>query len=292
MIEKNTVNAISFDVEEYYHALNFRSIVARASQHLNRRVEYATMRVLEYLADCSTRATFFVLGDVAKDHPNLVRTIADAGHEIASHGVSHKTVGELGVDAFRAEAVSSKNDLEDIIGRPVYGFRASTFSIVSDTLWALDVLWEAGYRYDSSIFPVMHDRYGIPKFSRVPVRIDGQDGRSGIEFPLLTLTLPGGLNLPVGGGGYFRLFPSALIHWAIRRMNASSHPAIIYLHPWEFDPDQPRHDLGGLKTFRHYVNLAGTGRRLNNLLRSFAFDTLGALAACPEKWAVCPMNVP
>jgi polysaccharide deacetylase family protein (PEP-CTERM system associated) len=283
MTAREIVNALSFDVEEYFHALNFRRVKESNGHPLETRVEVGTDRVLDLLARTSTRATFFILGEVAKDHPVLVRRIAEAGHEVASHGISHRTVQELGSEGFRREAADSRKLLEDLAGRPVLGFRASTFSIIEETLWALDILWEEGYQYDSSIFPVYHDRYGIPWFSRAPVRVCTGETIGGLEIPPLTLALPG-LNVPFGGGGYFRLFPFFLTRWAVRRMNGAGLPALFYLHPWEFDPEQPRHDLGGLNTFRHYVNLGRTSARLEALVRGFAFETLAALASQSERW--------
>lgn len=280
MKETEVSNALSFDVEEYFHALNFRSVIKDSPERaMERRVEKGTARILELLAESSGRATFFILGEVARENPGLIREIAEQGHEIASHGLSHKTVPELGPRGFRREARESRKALEDITGRGVYGFRASTFSITREVLWALEVLREEGYEYDSSIFPVLHDRYGIPDFPRSPVRFP--DGV--IEFPLLTLRLPG-VNLPCGGGGYFRLFPLFVTLMAVRRMNAAGWPAVLYMHPWEFDPLQPRHRLGGLKTFRHYVNIKRTGKRLSDMLKRFTFVPLGDLASRADEW--------
>ena len=278
------LNAVSFDVEEYYHTLNFRGAVKdRTRESLESRVEVGTGRIMEILAETSTRATFFVLGEVARARPALIREIAGSGHEIASHGMTHKTAPELGEDRFREEVGSSRRLLEDLSGQEVRGFRASTFSITRSTLWALDILLDEGYGYDSSIFPVRHDRYGIPSFPRHPVRVRGDEETALMEFPLLTLRLPF-LNLPCGGGGYFRLFPRMLTRLAVQRMNAASFPAVIYLHPWELDPDQPRKNLGGLKTFRHYFNLEKTASRLKALLERFSFGPLAALARIPARW--------
>lgn len=289
MTSTEILNAVSFDVEEYFHALNFRQAAAGMKEKPKSRVERGVDAILDILARCSTRATFFILGKVAEKHPALIRRIADLGHEIASHGVSHKTAMELGPDGFLDEALTSRKMLEEVTGRPVIGFRASTFSITKKTLWALDALCEAGYRYDSSIFPVYHDRYGIPTFPCRPVRLL-KGNRSGlIEFPPLTLALPG-MNLPCGGGGYFRLFPALLTWWAIRRMNARKQPAVIYLHPWEFDPEQPRLSLGGLKTFRHYMNISRTGHRLEGMLKRFPFDTMETLCNQDRAWTDYPLE--
>jgi polysaccharide deacetylase family protein (PEP-CTERM system associated) len=274
MTPDSPLNAVSFDVEEYFHALNFRRVLERAPRGtLERRVERGCHRILDILSRCSTRATFFVLGDVAVRIPKLVRAIAGLGHEIASHGMTHRTAFELGGKGFCDEARESKMRLEDMTGAKVTGFRASTFSITRKSLWALDILAEEGYGYDSSIFPVYHDRYGIPDFPTHPVTLKG----GLIELPPMTLKIFN-LNLPLGGGGYFRLFPGCLTRLGVRRMNAASRPAVLYLHPWEFDPEQPRHGLGGLKTFRHYVNLSRTSGRLEALLRRHAFDTMNRIA--------------
>jgi polysaccharide deacetylase family protein (PEP-CTERM system associated) len=278
------MNAVTFDVEEYFHALNFRAVLPAASgSEPESRVEIGTRRILEILSRAGVHATFFFLGKVARAHPKLVKEVAAQGHEIASHGISHETVHELGQERFRAEARESRSLLEDLSGKEVKGFRASTFSITRSSLWALDILEEEGYGYDSSIFPVIHDRYGIPDFPRSPVRIR----KNLVEFPPLTLRLPW-MNLPCGGGGYFRLFPLFVTGAAVRSMNRSGLPAILYLHPWEFDPEQPRQRLGGLKTFRHYIHLGKTADRLRKLLKRFAFSRLIDLAGDPEQWEPCP----
>ncbi len=290
MANKVLQNGLSFDVEEYFHALNFRGAVPEGGpESMAGRVEIGTRRILELLAAAATRATFFVLGKIAATRPGLIREIAAAGHEVASHGLSHKTVRELGPDRFRAEAADSRKLLEDLCGSRVSGFRASTFSITQSTLWALDILLEEGYRYDSSIFPVYHDRYGIPSFPRHPVRVRDHGSACLVELPPLTLKL-GCWNLPCGGGGYFRLYPPFLTRLAIRRMNAKAFPAVLYLHPWEFDPEAPRYRLGGLKTFRHYVNMDKTAGRLEGLLCRFAFGPLGTLAEEPDRWPLTPSS--
>ena len=277
-------HGLSFDVEEYFHALNFRAYAQTAGE-LPSRVEGAVARVLEITGRAGVKATFFFLGAVAREHPELVRVVAEEGHEIASHGMSHETVMELGPELFREEARESRRLLEDLTGRRVLGFRASTFSITRRTLWGLDILIEEGYRYDSSIFPVYHDRYGIPDFPPRPVRVPGRRGGDLVELPPLTLRLPF-VNLPCGGGGYFRLFPLALTALAVRRMERAGLPAVIYLHPWEFDPDAPRFPLRGIKRFRHYVNMKHTGKRLERLMRTFSFGPLGALSEGAEPWPI------
>jgi len=198
-------NAISFDVEEYFQALNFRNAVKHQSPES--RVERGTERILEILSATGVKATFFILGNVAKSHPDLIRKIAKEGHELGSHGISHKTVHELGPELFKKEAKESKALLEDISGQKIAGFRASTFTITRDSLFALSLLLEEGYSYDSSIFPVYHDRYGIPDFPRGPVVVCRSEKGELLEFPPLTLRLPG-YNLPCGGGRLFQTFPA------------------------------------------------------------------------------------
>jgi polysaccharide deacetylase family protein (PEP-CTERM system associated) len=224
-------------------------------------------RLLDLLAAADVRATFFVLGWVAERCPDLVRDIASAGHEVASHGWSHTPVWRLSEAAFADEVSRSRVLLEELSGQAVIGYRAPTFSITTSTLWALDVLRRAGYRYDSSIFPVHHDRYGIPDAPTAVHR-----GAGGMwEVPLAVLEL-GGARLPVAGGGYFRLYPLWLTRWAIRRLERAGRPAVVYLHPWEFDPGQPAvPGLGRLRTFRHRVGIGRTAEKLARLLREFRF---------------------
>ena len=263
-------NGLSFDVEEYFHALNLRPVApAETWDRQERRVAETTRRILERLAAHDVTATFYFLGWVARRDPQLVKDVHAAGHEIGSHGMSHQMAGELGPDAFRQEARESKAILEDATGAPVLGFRASTFSVTEETKWALTILKEEGYAYDSSVFPVRHDRYGWPSFSRVPVEVETEAGPL-LEIPMLTLRRFGN-NVPAAGGGYLRLLPLWLIDKALREMNAAGRAGVVYLHPWEFDPGQPRLLKGGLGAFRHYYGLSGTMRKLERLLDRHAF---------------------
>ncbi|MBI4878942.1 MAG: DUF3473 domain-containing protein [Planctomycetes bacterium] len=274
-------NGLSFDVEEYFHALNLRPVAPPASwEALERRAAGATRQILDLLAARGVRATFFFLGWVARRDPGLVRAVRAAGHEVASHGMTHQMAGELGPARFREEARASKALLEDLTGAPVEGFRASTFSITPGTRWAFEELVAAGYRWDSSVFPVRHDRYGWPGFARVPVRIDTPSGGL-IEVPLLTLRLLGA-NLPAAGGGYLRLLPLRLVRSALSQMNRAGSPGVLYLHPWEFDAGQPRLLPRGIAGLRHYFGLKRTRARLERLLDEFPFGTVGALAAGGE----------
>jgi polysaccharide deacetylase family protein (PEP-CTERM system associated) len=221
-----------------------------------------------------THATFFVLGWVAERQPHLVRTIHARGHEVASHGYAHQRVYTQTPEVFRQETQRALRLLEDLVGTQVQGYRAASYSITRASLWALDILGEAGFTYDSSIFPIHHDRYGIPGYPRFSHVLQGYGGGQLIEFPISTVRWAGA-NLPIAGGGYFRLFPYALIAWGLRVINhRDQQSALIYLHPWEIDPDQPRIPAGTMARFRQYVNLHATEPRLTRLLQSFRFGTM------------------
>ncbi|HEU5192069.1 MAG TPA: XrtA system polysaccharide deacetylase [Methylomirabilota bacterium] len=264
-------NALTFDVEEYFHAEAFARVLRPEEwPTLESRVTRSTERLLDILDRERVRATFFVLGWVAERHPGLVREIASLGHEIACHGYGHRMIQHLSRPDFERDVTRAKRALEDAVGRPVLGYRAPTFSIMRATLWSLDVLIEAGFRYDSSIFPVVHDRYGIPDAPRFPHRRKAPSGGEITEFPMSTMTVLG-RRLPVAGGGYFRLFPYRVTRRAIARINEERQPAMVYLHPWEFDPDQPRLPVGPLTRFRHLVNVGKTESRLRRLLGEVSF---------------------
>jgi polysaccharide deacetylase family protein (PEP-CTERM system associated) len=264
-------NALTFDVEEYFHAEAFARVLRPEEwPTLESRVTRSTERLLDILDRERVRATFFVLGWVAERHPGLVREIASLGHEIACHGYGHRMIQHLSRPDFERDVTRAKRALEDAVGRPVLGYRAPTFSIMRATLWSLDVLIEAGFRYDSSIFPVVHDRYGIPDAPRFPHRLKAPSGGEITEFPMSTMTVLG-RRLPVAGGGYFRLFPYRVTRRAIARINGERQPAMVYLHPWEFDPDQPRLPVGPLTRFRHLVNVGKTESRLRRLLGEVSF---------------------
>ena len=214
-----------------------------------------------------------MLGWVAERYPQLVKDIAARGHEIACHGFSHRLVYEQSPAEFREEALRAKNLLEDITGTAVLGYRAASYSIVRESLWALDILAELGFAYDSSIFPVHHDRYGIPNTERVPHRRSTPNGKSIVEWPLATAEFLG-CRLPVAGGGYFRLFPYWFSRWGLASINRRDlRPFVFYLHPWEIDPSQPRMSASWLSRFRHYTNLGKCEERLRRLLGEFKFGT-------------------
>jgi len=271
------VNVMSVDVEDYFHVSVFDGIVPRSQwDRMESRVCANTDRLLDIFDESAVRGTFFVLGWVGERHPDLVKRIADRGHEIASHGYAHRLVYDQTPTTFRDDVRRAKQLLEDATGRPVGGYRAPSYSITPRSLWALDVLIEEGYRYDASIFPIRHDRYGIPVSARHLYAIERPAGTV-MEAPGSTVRV-GPINLPVAGGGYFRILPYGWTRWGISRLNRlERRPAIFYLHPWEIDPDQPRLSAGWLGRFRHYRNLAETEGRLRTLLRDFRFSTLHSL---------------
>lgn len=265
-------NALTIDVEEHFQVEAFAGLVHPEDwpRHPS-RVAANTQRVLDLLERFGVSATFFVVGWVAERQPALVQEIHARGHEVACHGFAHRVIRGMSREAFREDVRGAKHAIEDASGGPVVGYRAPTFSVVPETLWALDVLAEEGFWYDSSIFPIRHDRYGIPSASRRPHRRPLEEGGEIAEFPPSTVRLLG-QNLPFCGGGYFRLLPYRLVRRGLRRLNGREClPAMVYLHPWELDPDQPRLPVRGLTSFRHYVNLSRTASRLERLLGDFAF---------------------
>jgi polysaccharide deacetylase family protein (PEP-CTERM system associated) len=268
------VNAMTIDVEDYFHVSVFDGLVPRDQWNvLDSRVCSNTERLLDIFADAGVTATFFVLGCVAERFPALVKRIAGLGHEVASHGYAHRLIYDQTPEAFRDDVRRAKALLESAAGCRVDGFRAPSYSITPRTLWALDVLIEEGYRYDASIFPIRHDRYGIPLSPRHPYVLPRESG-SIVEAPASTVRI-GPVNLPVAGGGYFRLLPYFWTRWGIARINRQERrPAIFYLHPWEVDPGQPRLEAGRLGRLRHYRNLDKTEVRLRRLLQDFRFGSL------------------
>ena len=266
------VNTMSVDVEDYFHVAALSEAISRDDwEHMNARVDHSTRHLLDMFDAAHTRATFFVLGWVADRHPLLVKEIHRRGHEIACHGYSHRLVYEQTPEEFRAETLRSKQMLEDLSGEAVDGYRAASYSITPKSRWALDILVEAGFHYDSSIFPVRHDLYGMPGAARFPHILTTDSGAELVEFPPTTARI-GGQNVPAAGGGYFRLYPYVLSRWLLRRVNeCEGQPAIFYLHPWEVDPGQPRFEVGWRSRFRHYNNLDKCEGRLRRLLGDFRF---------------------
>lgn len=270
------VNAMTVDVEDYFQASAFDRIVSRASWgERDSRVVANTRRLLECFAANQVKGTFFILGWVAERFPALVREIAALGHEVASHGFHHQLIYTLTPDQFREDVRRAKRTIEDAAGCQVRGYRAPSFSIVRSSLWALDVLIEEGHAYDASVFPIHHDRYGIPEAPRRAHVIERAAG-SIVEVPASTVRA-GRSNLPIAGGGYFRLLPYRFTQWGIARVNAvDGEPVVFYLHPWEVDPEQPRLPVSRLTALRHYRGLEQTLARLERLVQDFAFDTVAA----------------
>ena len=265
----------TIDVEEYFQVSAFESRVARSAwERLESRVEGEVVRLLELLARHEARATFFVLGWVAERHAELIRTIAGAGHEVASHQTPIQ---------FRESSRRSKGVLEDLTGAPVLGFRAPSFSIVPGREWALDILIQEGYRYDSSLFPVRRPGYGYPNGRLDPHWLTRSAGRLA-EIPPTTLRWCG-LELPAAGGAYFRLLPYGVVRAGLRRCERRGVPGTFYIHPWELDPAQPRLAVPWITRLRHYGGLRWMARRLDRLLAEFRFtavrDTVAALLAAP-----------
>lgn len=267
-------NALTVDVEDYFHVSAFSGHIDR--NHWDRytcRVETNTRVLLDMFDERGVQATFFVLGWVAERYPALVREIASRGHEVGCHGLNHELVYRQSPAEFRQETRRAKDVLEDIIQKPIKGYRAASYSIIAESTWALDILVETGFQYDSSIFPVRHDRYGMPGAPRQPHVLKTPAGRTLVEFPLSTLQIFR-YRLPVSGGGYFRLFPFWFTRYALNRINTADRlPFIFYLHPWEIDPGQPRVQVGALSRFRHYHNLHRCKQRLAVLLRYFSFGS-------------------
>jgi len=266
-------NAMTVDVEDYFQVSAFEPYVQRATWELQpARVESNTNRILELFDTHGVKATFFTLGWVAQRYPQLVRRIAEEGHEVASHGWQHERVNTQSADQFRDDVEHTRKLLQDTSGQPVPGYRAASYSIGRTEAWAWDVLAAAGHEYSSSIVPIRHDLYGIPDAPRFPFRVAG--GRL-LEIPVSTVPLAG-RNINCGGGGWFRLFPLAFSRWALQRINrVDGAPCIFYFHPWEIDPAQPRPGGLGVKTrFRHYTNLARTYPRLERLLGEFRWGRM------------------
>lgn len=270
------LHAMSIDVEDYFHVAALSGVI-RPDQWdtMPSRVEQNTERLLALFDKHQVKATFFVLGWVAERFPALIRKLSDHGHEIASHGYSHQLIYNQTQDVFREETLRSKALLEDITGKAVDGYRAASYSITRDSLWALDILSEAGFTWDSSIFPVRHDRYGIPGSPTAPYSIETASGAVIREFPLTTAHIMG-LSIPAAGGGYFRQFPYPVFRYLFRNASGfGARPQMFYLHPWEIDPEQPRYNNASwFSRFRHYTNLDKCHDRLERLLGDFRFGTV------------------
>jgi len=269
------LNAFSVDVEDYFQVAALAPAISRESWPTREyRVERNTEVILQLCQEKKVRGTFFILGWVAEKSPQLVKQIANAGHEIACHGFSHQLIYTQTQEVFREETLRAKHFLEDLIGKGVTGYRAASFSITQQSLWALDVLIDAGFEYDSSVFPIRHDRYGIPGAAPEPNRITAPSQRTLVEFPMSAATFFG-VQVPVSGGGYFRILPYWVTRAGLKQINEKSgRPFTFYLHPWEVDPEQPRVKVGAFSRFRHYTNLHRCEARLRRVLGDFRFGTM------------------
>jgi polysaccharide deacetylase family protein (PEP-CTERM system associated) len=269
------LNAFTVDVEDYFQVSGFENQIPRSSWGIyESRVVANTEKILKLLARHQVQATFFILGWVAEHFPKLVRQIQSAGHSVGSHSFWHHLVYRQTPAEFRADLRQSKRALEDSLGEPVRAYRAPSFSITRQSMWALEILADEGFEFDSSIFPIVHDRYGVPG-ARPDIHTIATQAGTLWEFPP-SVTPIAGFKVPVSGGGYFRLYPSSVSTWLLGRINQRlGRPFVFYIHPWELDPDQPRLRAGSSSgRFRHYVNLARTERKLEALLRQFRFGTL------------------
>jgi polysaccharide deacetylase family protein (PEP-CTERM system associated) len=272
MPEKKPNGVVSVDVEDYFHAESFSEVVDRANwDSHSSRVEANTRRLLELLAELDIHGTFFILGWVADRFPGLVREIAACGHELGCHSYWHRLIYKLDPTEFREDTHRAKSVIEDISGQAVYGYRAPTYSVIDRSVWALEILTELGFSYDSSIFPIRHDRYGMPDAPRAPFRFQTPSGPM-TEFPITTFRVAGH-NLPVGGGGYLRLLPRVYTRLGLQRVQREGLPVVIYIHPWEIDPEQPR--LAGRLSsrLRHYTNLSQTLERFRSVLQTGTYTS-------------------
>jgi len=284
---KLITNALTVDVEDYFQVNAFARVVNHHEwDRFQPRVVENTLKALDLFDEFPVKATFFVLGWVAERAPGLVTEIARRGHEVACHGYGHQLVYAIGPHRFREDIRRAKGIIEGITGEPVHGYRAPSYSITARSLWALDILVEEGFTYDSSIFPVVHDTYGIPDARRFPHDIACAAG-SLKEFPLTTLKIRGGgreLRLPIAGGGYLRLLPAPLVRRGIEAVNRGERqPAVLYFHPWELDPDQPRIRAGLKSRIRHYLNLHRTEAKVRHLLENLAFAPMGEILGTRDR---------
>lgn len=271
-------NALTVDVEDYFHVEAFASSILPTDwSKYTPRVENNVERVLELFNRYQTKATFFILGWVAEKFPRMTRQIVDEGHEIGCHGFFHQHIRRQSPEQFREDVRHARQLLMDQAGMPVYCYRAPSFSITNETLWALDILAQEGFRIDSSIFPARHDLYGIPNAPRFPYRRNGL-----IEFPPTTIH-KANASIGIAGGGYLRLFPYVFTRWAIRRINEfEKQPAMIYFHPWEIDPDQPRIAAPLKSRLRHYTNLGKMQYKIERLLKDFLFSTVSDVCSTTD----------
>ncbi len=272
-----TAAAFSADVEDYFHAEALRRFCPRSSwDRFEDRSVGNVDRLLEILDRHAVKGTFFILGWTAERHPDLVRRLADGGHEIASHGYDHELIYRQSPEAFREDVRRARGVLQDLSGQDVLGYRAPSYTIVERTLWALPILADEGHAYDSSVFPIRRRKYGIPGAPRAPYRVDLPEGRSLIEFPLPAVAW-GRLRAPATGGAYTRLLPMTFQRWAVRHLLDRGIPVVLNVHPWELDPDQPRLPVGPRTRWTHYHNLHATADRVSQLLAVAPFRSQGRI---------------
>lgn len=272
-------NALTIDLEDYFHVTAFRDQMPHSEWSSQpSRIERNTAFLLDLLDGAGCKATFFTLGWVAEKFPRVVRSVAERGHEVACHSLNHRLVFEMSQSEFREDTLRAKELLEQCVGAAICGYRAPSFSITAKSLWALGILAEVGFHYDSSIFPVDHPVYGIPSFPRDPHKVETPSG-SIVEYPMTTLQL-GRRRSPFGGGAYFRLLPYAYTKWGISFLNKNENrPVCVYLHPWELDPEQPKMNGKWSSHVRQYLGLRNTPAKFRNLIRDFEFCPLGVLAS-------------
>ena len=267
------INYLTIDVEDYFQVAAFEKVIHPSTwENYPSRVEQNTTRILDLFDSYGVRGTFFIVGWTAERFPGLVKEIVTRGHEIGCHSYQHQKIYNQTPEEFRRDTQKAKDILEQASGRPVVGYRAPTYSITKKSLWALDILQELGFKWDSSIFPIIHDNYGIPDAPRFAYKLPNHEL---IEYPIST-ALIWGQKIPIAGGGYFRIFPYWFTKMALAKINTvEKQPFIFYLHPWEVDPEQPRIRQAGVKSrFRHYRNLDSTEKRLNLLLQGFKFQPI------------------
>ena len=272
-------NALTIDVEDYFQVENFRGIIPYSDwDKFELRAENNTDKLLNILKNHNVRATFFVVGWIAERCPGLVKRIHASGHEIACHSYGHMLIYKQQPEEFRQDIRKAKKILEDIISDKVIGYRAPSYSITKNSLWAFDILCEEGFKYDSSLFPIHHDKGGLASAKRLPHYIECKNGVKLWEFPISTIQLFG-QNIPFSGGGYLRFLPYNFVKWAGNQLINQGIPLNIYIHPWEFDPQQPKINAGMLNNFRHYINIDKNEQKLKRLLNDFEFVPIKDLYA-------------
>ncbi|MCU7801825.1 MAG: DUF3473 domain-containing protein [Candidatus Thiodiazotropha sp. (ex Lucinoma borealis)] len=278
------LNAMTVDVEDYYQVSAFSKQIKKDDWgNFTSRVDLNTNHILDIFEKFKIKGTFFILGWVAEREQKLIRKISDQGHEIGCHGYRHDLVYNQTRDIFTEETQKSKRIIEDITGKAVNGYRAASYSITKKSIWAMDVLCEAGFKYDSSIFPIIHDRYGIPNAKTIPHVYNTESGNRIIEFPLSTIGI-GNKRMPISGGGYFRLFPYWLTQLGLKKINKNNLPFIFYMHPWEIDINQPKIKSTLLSEFRHYNNIDKFEARLISLINDFKFTTVSDVLQINGLW--------